>query len=237
MCGRVGFFSDAQFIKDVSNIIKEIDQQLNFKPSYNIAPSQNLPALLNDGFYRATLFGLIPHWAKDRKLQPINARSETISDKPMFRESFQRRRCLIPVNGFYEWQKIGKGKVPHWIHPLESDYFALAGIYDTWQDRVSGEIITSSAIITTTLNAVMAPIHDRMPVILEPQVWSLWLDRDVGELEALKPLLVPYDEKKMEAYAVSTLVNSPANDSQACIHPIDAYETISHQKEQGRLLF
>ena len=144
--------------------------------------------------------------------------------KPSFRESFRHRRCIIPVNGFFEWKKDGKHKIPYWIYPSSTNkarnFFALAGIWDEWKDKNTGEIITSSAIITTEPNELMKPIHDRMPVILKPDEWKLWLDPKVEEGEVLQPLLDPYDTKLMDAYEVSTYVNSPAHDDPKVIEAV-----------------
>lgn len=125
----------------------------------------------------------------------------------------------IPVNGFYEWRKEGNHKIPYWIYPTDVNYFALAGIYDTWLDPTTKIEIISSAIITTIPNDMMKPIHDRMPVILEPKDWELWLDTNIHESEALMPLLKPLEAKAMQAYEVSTFVNSPANNTEKCIAP------------------
>ncbi|MEA1920504.1 MAG: SOS response-associated peptidase [Campylobacterota bacterium] len=220
MCGRVGFFDDVQWKVALSNFVTPyIDNTLGFHPSYNIAPSQPLASLLNTGSYEYTRFGLIPHWAKDKKLQPINARAESIIQKPSFRESIIHKRALIPINGFYEWRQEGKYKIPYWISPTDSNYFALAGIYDTWHDNSSGEIITSSAIITTTPNSLMEPIHDRMPVILHSKDWKLWLDKEITEADAILPLLKQYSPDLMQAYEVSSFVNAPANNTSQCIVP------------------
>jgi len=223
MCGRVGFFDDIAWSRAVNNYYGRIDNRVGrLTPRYNIAPSQPLATLLNIGTYTFTHFGLIPHWMRERKAVAINARAETLSQKPSFREPFQRKRCIIPVNGFYEWKKEGSHKMPYWIHPKEGNFFALAGLWDEWKDKQSGEIITSSAIITTEPNELMESIHDRMPVILEPESWKLWLDPKVEEGEVLAPLLNPYDPDKMDAYEVSTYVNSPVHDDKKVIKPNDA---------------
>ena len=219
MCGRVALHDDKQFLEEVKNTIKQVKRNLTLQPSYNIAPSQSIATLTNDKIYQYTRFGLIPHWAKDGKLQPINARAETLATKPTFKSPFKSNRCIIPINGFYEWKKEGKHKVPYWISPSQGNYFALAGICDTWHDPDTNEEILSSAIITTTPNEIMKPIHDRMPVILESKDWELWLDANIDKSEALMPLLKPFDEKAMQAYEVSTFVNSPANNTEQCITP------------------
>lgn len=217
MCGRVGFFDDTEWIRAVRNSYGSYrDLVGELRASYNTAPSQPLAALLNTGDYTYTRFGLIPHWAKDAKFQPINARAETISQKPTFKSAFKARRCLIPVNGFYEWMKTKSGKVPFWITPGDTDFFALAGVWDEWRDPANGGTTLSSAIITTEANDVMRPIHDRMPLILEPKEWKLWLDPAVDEPEALQPLLTPYSGG-MKTKEVSTYVNSPAHNDAGCI--------------------
>lgn len=219
MCGRVGLVDDAQFIKEATKILKNIESKLTLQPSYNIAPSQPLATLTNDHTCHYTEFGLLPHWAKDKKFRPINARAESLHTKPTFRTPFKTNRSIIPINGFYEWRKEGNHKVPYWIYPKENNYFALAGITDTFMNKETGENIVSSAIITTSPNELMLPIHDRMPVILEPQDWELWLAPNVQEYEVIQPLLKPFDPNKMDAYEVSTFVNSPANNSKQCIEP------------------
>lgn len=218
MCGRVGFYDDTGWKQALNeNDIAFTDLIGELHPSYNIAPTQPMATLLNTHEYVYTHFGLIPHWAKDAKFQPINARAETITRKPTFKSAFAHRRCLIPINGFFEWQRTDSGKVPYWITPQEGrDFFALAGVFDTWRNPITGESITGSAIITADANAQMRPIHDRMPVIIEADAWPLWLDPAVDEPEALQPLLLPYGGT-MNLKAVSTYVNSPAHNDKKCI--------------------
>jgi len=220
MCGRVALHDDKQFLEEVKKTINEVQRKLDLSPSYNIAPSQPIAILTNDKVYQYTRFGLIPHWAKDKKFQPINARTETLTEKPTFMTPFKSKRCLIPVNGFYEWKKEGNHKIPYWVYPTHGNYFALAGIYDTWKNPENNEEIISSAIITTMPNEMMKPIHDRMPVILEPEDWDLWLDKEIKESEVLIPLLQPFSSDHMDAYKVSTFVNTPANNSEQCIQPM-----------------
>ncbi|MEA3456181.1 MAG: SOS response-associated peptidase [Campylobacterota bacterium] len=220
MCGRVGFFDDIAWSRAVNNYYGRIDNKIGkLQPHFNIAPSQPLPALLNNGIYTFANFGLIPHWMKEKKAVSINARAETLSQKPSFREPFKHKRCLIPVNGFYEWKQERDHKVPYWIYSKESDFFALAGLWDEWKDKESGEIVISSAIITAEPNELMKSIHDRMPAILKPGDWKLWLDPDISEKEILHPLLEPYDPSDMEAYEISTYVNSPLHDGPKAIEP------------------
>lgn len=221
MCGRIAFYDDTVFKADYSKSAAPLNDRIGkLLPSYNTAPSQAMAAVLNNNDYLYTHFGLIPHWAKDRKFQPINARAETLAEKPTFSKPFKTKRCLIPVNGFYEWKRDGKHKIPYWISHTETNYFALAGIYDEWIDKATEETVISTAIITTVPNAMMKPIHDRMPVILQPKDWALWLDADVQESEAIQPLLLPYESDLMRSYEVSTFVNAPANNTKQCIQPM-----------------
>jgi putative SOS response-associated peptidase YedK len=203
-------------------------------PRYNIAPTQPIAAirLAEDGQRELTFFhwGLIPSWAKDVKIgsRMINARSETVTEKPSFRAAFKRRRCLIPADGFYEWQKQTNGKQPMFIRPAEGEEqpglslpkrpFALAGLWEVWRDP-DGSALQSCTILTTTPNELMAPIHNRMPVIIEPEDYDLWLNPEPDPEQGLH-LLRPYPAEKMTAYPVSTVVNNPRNETPDCIQPI-----------------
>lgn len=221
MCGRVGFYDDKEWKNAVAKTIGNVRDEIGtLVPHYNIAPSQPLATLLGNGTYHYTGFGLIPHWIREPKAVAINARAESIAEKPSFKTPFRHRRCLIPVNGFFEWKREGARKTPYWIHPAGKSFFALAGIWDEWHDTQSGDALTTSAIITTEPNDLMRPIHDRMPVILKEEDWAMWLDPTVTEPEALQPLLKPYDPAGMKAYTVSTYVNSPAHDDAKVIAPV-----------------
>jgi putative SOS response-associated peptidase YedK len=192
-------------------------------PSYNVAPTQEVAAvLLESGERRLEMlrWGLIPSWADDPQIgsRMINARSETAAEKPSFRTAFRKRRCLIPADGFYEWQKTGNGKQPYYIHMKDGSPFVFAGLWETWGGDGKDEI-RSCTILTTDPNELIAPIHNRMPVILYPENYELWLDPDVREVDLLSSLLGPYPEDAMEAYPVSRRVNSPANDEPSCIEP------------------
>ena len=162
------------------------------------------------GFMR---WGLIPHWAKDPKIgaRMINARAETVAEKPAFRDVLRRRRCLVVADGFYEWQRVGASKRPMRIVMRSGEPFAFAGLWSVWRDP-DGNRIPSCAIITTSANDQLKPIHDRMPVILPRDVEEFWLDRSMDDPDALSSVLTPYDDDTMEAYEVSTLVNPAAND-------------------------
>lgn len=194
-------------------------------PRYNIAPSQPVAAARQnrDTQQRELVhfhWGLIPSWAKDPAIgyKMINARSETVAEKPSFRNALKYRRCLVPASGFYEWQKVGKGKQPHYIQLMDGEPFAIAGLWEHWQSA-DGSEIESVTLLTTSPNEVMRPLHDRMPVILHPDDYTLWLDPQTTQSDLLLPLLRPFPAEQMLAYPVSTLVNSPANDLPACILP------------------
>ena len=192
-------------------------------PSYNIAPSQPIPVVVNDGKNQLDFFrwGLIPSWTKADKIGKfslINARSETAHEKASFKTSFRRRRCLILADGFYEWSKStsGKGKTPYYITLRDQSPFAFAGLWDIWNSP-EGDILKSACILTTNPNELVQPIHDRMPVILPSESFDFWLKTEEGSQEEFQPLLKPYPADLMQAYPVSTYVNSPKNNSPQCL--------------------
>jgi putative SOS response-associated peptidase YedK len=160
-------------------------------------------------------WGLVPSWAKDLGDGLINARSETVNEKPSFRKAFRQRRCIVVASAFYEWQKVDKAKVPYCIRMADGAPMPFAGIWEAWRSP-EGQVLESCAILTTMANATVAPIHDRMPVILHPDEFGLWLDRQVHEAERLTTLFAPYPADRLEAYQVSTLVNSPAHEWPEC---------------------
>lgn len=194
-----------------------------FGARYNAAPTQSLPIVRvhPDRNRELTLlrWGLIPSWAKDASIgaKMINARCETLGEKPAFRAAFHRRRCLVPMAGFYEWQKTATGKVPHYIHPLNAELFAVAGLYEWWPGKDGAGPIESYTIITTNANEMMTRLHDRMPVILHEKDYDAWLDPTNENTEALKVLLKPYPAEEMRVYAVSTRVNDVENDDESLI--------------------
>jgi putative SOS response-associated peptidase YedK len=167
-------------------------------------------------------WGLIPSWARDPSgaARMINARSETASSKPAFRDSLKSRRCLVPADGFYEWTKTGKGKQPYCFEVNDGQLFAFAGIWDRWKDP-NGKAIETCSILTTTPNALTAPVHDRMPVILDPDSYYLWLDPGMKDVAAASELLKPYDASLMRCYPVSTRINRVANDDAECSAPVE----------------
>lgn len=194
-----------------------------YRPRYNVAPSQQVLAVVNDGGQERPAmlrWGLIPFWAKDPSIgnRLINARAESIGEKPAFRNAFRKRRCLILADGFYEWQKRPDGKRPIWVHTPSGEPFAMAGLWERW-DR-GPEPVESCTILTTDAHGFMAPIHERMPVILEGEARRAWLD-DAAEEEGLFGLLEAAREVELVGHEVSTAVNNPANDIPQCIDPVE----------------
>jgi len=237
MCGRYA-------LTDLKALVKDNRFQLeafpsNLSPRYNIAPSQPVSAILNQAprelqFVR---WGLIPSWAKDPTIgyRMINARAETIAEKPAFRRPLQRQRCLIPADGFYEWQRLDTRKIPHWITLTSGEVFAFAGLWDTWTDPKTNTAMTSCTIITTAPNRLLASIHDRMPVILPRESEATWLSDGLSPEQACA-LLKPYSATQMKASPVSTLVNSPSNDTPDVLKAVTPFAsrigaTRSHSSE------
>ncbi len=219
MCGR--YTNTANL--DAMQMRFDFDtDETDFVPRYNLAPTQDAPVLILDQNGRKRLemmrWGLIPHWAKDASIgnRMINARSETIQEKPVFKSAFKKYRCLVPADGFYEWQKTGKTRQPLRIMLKSRQLFAMAGLWAKWQGP-DGREIRSFTILTTAPNALLKQIHDRMPVILPPDLEETWLRSE--DIDQLQGLLVPYPAQELTAYAVSTLVNSPKNDVEDCIKP------------------
>ena len=209
MCGRFARINTAKEITEIFNL----DQiEIELGPSYNIAPTQDVAVIIENGNSKLTAmrWGLIPFWAKDISIgsKLINARGETVDEKPSFKYSFQKRRCLIVANGFYEWQKRGSNKFPYFIHLKDKKPFCFAGIYDNWKST-DGDKITSCSIITTEAMKSLKTIHPRMPVILPRENFSLWFKNN--DTNTLKQLLIPYTKNDLDFYEVSTDVNSPAN--------------------------
>lgn len=223
MCGRFALTADAQALQSA---FPQLSFPAQVAPRYNIAPSQPVLALANDGQQRADFFlwGLIPGWAKDPAIgqKLINARAETLGEKPSFRGAYKYRRCLIFSDGFYEWQAqpAARSKIPHFIHLKSGAPFALAGLWEIWNSPDGGEVSTCT-IITTTPNALMATLHDRMPVLLPPAAQQTWLSPAPRSPQELQHLLTPYPADEMEAFPVAALVNSPANDHAGLIRPLD----------------
>ncbi len=196
------------------------------KKSWNVAPTDSVYAAAEFkgerqlGTFR---WGLLPFWAKDRKMaaRNINARAETVAEKPAFRDSFARKRCLIPADGFYEWEPKERGKLPHFIHSIDGKPLALAGLWSSWRDPETAERLKTCTIITGRPNSVVSPIHDRMPVALLHDAWDTWLDPDFHDVDVLLDLLKPIPGRLVTAYPVSTLVNKVQNNVPECIAPLE----------------
>ena len=213
MCGRFVLYSPAKTIIEEFRADKAA---LEYTPNYNIAPAQNIVIVKKDGTRILTQckWGLIPSWAKDPAIgcKTINARAETVATKPAFRSAFENQRCLVVADGFYEWRSEGKVKTPVYIRLKSGKPFGFAGLYSLWTSPKGDEICTCT-IITTDANELLAPIHDRMPVIISKDNYDLWLDPGVRESKALLPLLACYPSDAIEFKQVSSLVNSPKNNS------------------------
>lgn len=224
MCGRFALYADYEALLERFEIEQAALDRASYEENYNVAPSQQIVAVINDG-KRNRLgtfrWGLIPSWAKDQKIgyKMINARAETAAEKPSFRSAFKKKRCLIPANAFYEWKKGQDGKTPMLIHLEGDELFAFAGLWESWESP-EGEVVHSCTILTTQPNAVMTDIHDRMPVILDKEAEKTWLDPNVQDPELLQKLIKPYEAAELEAYEVSAAVNSPKNTGQELIRKI-----------------
>jgi putative SOS response-associated peptidase YedK len=223
MCGRFTLRTSPQEVAEVFELPEPV--QLTFR--YNIAPTQTIAAVrqTEEGVRELAMlrWGLVPSWAKDPSIGSslCNARADGIATKPAFRSGFKRRRCLIPADGFYEWQKrqdTPKQKQPYYI-TVEEGLFAFAGLWELWKGPDGP--LESCTLITTGANELMAPIHDRMPVILPRALWAMWLDPSVQEPAALNEFLQPYPAERMRATPVSTLVNSSRNEHPDCIRPVE----------------
>ena len=217
MCGRYTLSTPAGRLAEVF----QLDSTVEITPSYNVAPTQQVAAVLEDeGGRRLEMlrWGLVPSWADDPEIgsRMINARSETAPEKPSFRRAFRGRRCLIPADGFYEWKRENGGKQPYYFRMQDGRPFAFAGLWESWE-KGDGPLRTC-AILTTRANSVLEEIHDRMPVILPHDAYNAWLDPD-ADREELGELMIPYPEGDLETYPVSRFVNSPRNNDERCIEP------------------
>lgn len=223
MCGRFTLFSDYETLIDQFQIEAAFDES-NYHYSYNIAPSQQVVSIINDGTKNRMGFlrwGFIPSWAKDEKIgyKMINARAETLAEKPSFRNAYKKRRCIIVADSFYEWKRTADRKIPMRIKLKTDEPFGMAGLWEAWQSP-EGKNIYSCTVITTIPNNLMSTIHDRMPVILKPEDIKNWLNPSIEDLDFLNSLLKPFDDSFMEAFEVSTDVNSPKNNGACLIEKI-----------------
>lgn len=225
MCGRYMITSPVEAIREAF----AVDERPNLGPRYNVAPTQDVPIVRRKAGADASRgagrslalvrWGLVPFWAKDLKFgyRTINARAETVATAPAFRDAFRRRRCLVVADGFYEWQKREGGKQPFLIRVKGGSPFAFAGLWESWTDKTSGERVESCTIIVTRANALVAPIHDRMPVILAAVDYDAWLDPAAADGQTL---LRSYPAEEMEAFPVSTRVGNVKNDDAGLIEPV-----------------
>jgi putative SOS response-associated peptidase YedK len=216
MCGRFTL----QVAPEVLAKTFDLQEIPDIQPRYNIAPSQLITAIRHLGEHNKLDFikwGLQPHWASDTTHSPINARSETVHEKPMFQHAIKYNRCIIPASGFYEWLPTeGNHKQPYYIRLLNSGIMGFAGIWERWNAEDGTEVETC-CILTTSANELMKPIHDRMPVILQSEMYNLWLSRNMHDPLELQRMYKPYPPEQMVAHIVPGLVNNPKFDSPACI--------------------
>lgn len=211
MCGRFARRTPAKTLAREF----QVGEMPDIEPRYNIAPTQDILSIrrTDEGREAAMLkWGLVPAWAKDVSIgaKLINARSETVTEKPSFREAFKKRRCIIPADGFYEWQRTGGKKQPYFFRMQDEHPFGFAGLWEKWK-AIDGQVLETCTILTTEANEVLQPVHDRMPVILHPDDYELWLDTDLRKLDLAKELLRPFPASEMIAYPVSPSINSPLN--------------------------
>jgi putative SOS response-associated peptidase YedK len=220
MCGR---FVRKIKLPEAMDFFKAALMETEIEPSFNIAPRQPIAVVMDDGKRKivAMQWGLIPHWSKDEKIanKLSNARSETIGEKPSFKNSFKKFRCLIIADGFYEWQGTGRKKKPFFICRKDEKPFGIAGLFDKWINP-EGKSITTCTIVTTEANEIMKPIHHRMPVIIEPENYDLWLNPHEIDIAKLGKLLKPCNPELLKAYEVGLAVNAAQNTSEDCIAPV-----------------
>lgn len=222
MCGRYAITTAPEAMRRLFGY----PEMPNFPARYNVAPTQPIPIVrVVEGKRQFALvrWGLLPSWVKDPKTFTllINARGETVTEKPAFRNAMKRRRCLIPADGFYEWKRDGAIKRPHYIRRKDGAPFAFAGLWETWMGP-NGEEMESAAIVTTTANQILAPIHDRMPVILTPDAYEMWLDTANVDSKTAMALIAPAQNELFEAFEISPLVNRVANDGPQVQEPFTA---------------
>ena len=227
MCGRYRLSRRKQLVDEYFHSVSEAE---DWSPRYNVAPTQSVPVIRQnpkEPVRQLSLmrWGLIPSWATDPSVgvRMINARSETANVKPAFRDALKSRRCLIPADAFYEWSRVGKAKQPYCFEVNEGELFAFAGIWDRWRDP-GGHTVETCSILTTTPNTLTSAVHDRMPVIIDPDAYDLWLDPGMKDVGAASELVKPYDSRLMRCYPVSTRVNHVANDDEECSAPVELGE-------------
>jgi putative SOS response-associated peptidase YedK len=238
MCGR---FTLTTSVRDLANLFEATEVQVPaVQPRFNIPPTAQVLAVRrlpgHEGRQLVPLrWGLIPTWAQDPAIgnRLINARAETVAEKPAFRDAFRKRRCLVLADGFFEWKKKGGKKEPYLVRMRDGKPFAFAGLWDRWHD-LDKQTVESCTILTADANELVRPLHNRMPVILEPGAYDPWLDPETHDQQKLEPLLHSYPAVEMTAFPVNARVNSPRNDDPTCIEPVTAEETAA---ELGPSLF
>ena len=234
MCGRYRLSRRKQVVEEY---FEANSDEEDWSPRYNVAPTQPVATVRQAGTSRVLSmmrWGMVPSWAKDLSIggSLINARSETLLDKPAFRDAFRTRRCLIPADGFYEWKKAGKERQPYHFGMNDGALFAFAGLWDRWRSP-TGQMLESCSILTTVPNALLKDVHDRMPVILPSRHYVTWLTAPATEAQRLTDLLVPFDANLMKRYAVSSLVNKAQNEVPECAQEVS--ETAAAQPAQAKL--
>lgn len=222
MCGRFSLTHTSEDLLEYFQLAKVP----SLEPRYNIAPSQDIAAVRQVGNERQLVllrWGLVPFWADDPQIgyRTLNARSETAHITPAFRKAFRVRRCLIPANGFFEWDKKGGSKQPFFIHRVDGRPMAFAGLWEKWHEKEGGTVIESCTILTTDANETVGKLHNRMPVILEPENFDQWLNPEVTSIEKLGPLLHPARKGILTLYPVSTYVNKATNEGEKCIELVE----------------
>ncbi len=222
MCGRFVQYSLFPLLEKEFHL--KFGSDLKLRPSYNVAPTQQVPVVVNEEGNRLITcrWGLIPPWSRDADIanRMINARAETLAEKPSFKGPFKKHRCLVIADGFYEWKKTAGGKVPVYVSMKSGRPFGFAGLYSDWKPP-EGEIIRTCTIVTTRPNSLLEPIHNRMPAIIRPEDRKTWLDPEERDAQKLASLLEPYSSEELDAWEVSRAVNSPANDSPENIKPME----------------
>jgi putative SOS response-associated peptidase YedK len=224
MCGRFVQVEKPEFYAEHFGV--DFVRTETLRPSWNVAPTTSVYAVASHDDERVLTsfrWGLIPSWAKDPKIgsRAINARSETAAEKPMFRSSFAKRRCLIPIDGFYEWERKQKGKLPHYIYSTDSKPLSVAGLWSIWNDPSTDDRLLTCTILTGKPNELLSSIHDRMPINIPQENWEAWLDPENADKEEVRALMSTYPADLMAEHPVSTLVNKVSNNTSDLLTPLE----------------